>query len=128
MIQSQFVKDILDLLFDGDEFGLSTRKQMDFLTESKYDYTGIGVFIHFIHTEGINQYRLNEDDVILGVKVKDDKNSIDGYAQVFTKNGIVDYLEIVNDIGDYPKKELDNYILIQEWKGAPGRTIVRNKG
>ena len=138
MIKSKFILDIFDLLFDGDEIGKTLRRQIDYLTEDEYEYTGIGVFVKFAHSDEIKKYSIkssdiknidltafNGDEIIEGVIIRNEKEDIEADATVFLKDGIIDYLEIWNRLGDYPDKELDNYILTQEWKDSPGRQIIK---
>lgn len=53
MIKSQYIYDILTLLCDGDEEGMALHAQIPYLTESRYDYTGGGVFVGFSYSPGI---------------------------------------------------------------------------
>ncbi len=130
MIHSTFILDIFDLLFDGDEIGVNLRKQVNFLTEAEYEYTSVGVFVNFTYSIGIDKYRilstaLNHGDVLNGVTIHSDKNNVEADAQVFLKDGLICYLEIWNKIGDYPSKDLDDYVMTQDWKDAPGRQRVK---
>ncbi|WP_207214197.1 hypothetical protein [Brumimicrobium glaciale] len=65
MIQSKFIQDILTLLLEGDEESEEVKKQIDFLTETKFDYTGVGVFISFEHMNGIKKFKATKADLIL---------------------------------------------------------------
>ena len=125
MIKSKFVLDIFDLLLDGDEEGIFVRHQIDSLTEIKYDYTGVGVFIYFAHTDQTAEYKSSKTDlVLLGVVIKSPDLIAGAEANLFFKNGIIDYLEIWSQDGEYPTKEPTNYTLTQEWHGSPGKQII----
>src|SRR5688572_10440884 len=95
MIKSKYISDILDLLLDGDDLGQKARLQIDFLTETNYDYTGGGLFVSFDHADGIEQYRLTLDKTVInGVEIRSTDLEIAAEAMVHTINGLIDYLEI----------------------------------
>ncbi len=124
MLKSKFIADILELLLDGDNYGIKTRLQIDFITESDYEYTGNGVFIGFEHTNGIEKYRFEKDDLIIdGVEIKSSELEIGENCTLFFSNGIIDNLEIWNYAGTYPNTELKDYELTQTWENSPKRKI-----
>ena len=126
MIKSKYISDILDLLLDGDDLGKKARLQVDFLTEKNYDYTGVGLFVSFDHSEGIEQYRLEADKIIInGVEIKSTNLEIAAEAMVHISKGLIDYLEIWSYNGVYPTAELTNYRLTQSWLKEHGREIER---
>jgi hypothetical protein len=119
MIRSTFILNILDLLLDGDRFGLAIRPQIDHMTDDVYDYTGVGVFVTFQADETIFNYRISEDRIVLdGVKITSPELALGASATLFLKEGIMDYLEIWSFDGVYPKKELGTYTLRQEGNWA----------
>lgn len=125
MIKSKFIKDILDLLSDGDSFGLSIRGQLDYLTERDYNYTGVGLFVNLSRADGIEKFKTDTEKLILnGLIIKSKEIELGAEAIVFCNNGLIDYLEIWSHGGAYPKKELETYTLTQEWTGSPGRQII----
>jgi hypothetical protein len=128
MVQSRFILNILDLLLDCDEDGKIARQQMTYLTERNYNYSGAGLFVIFSHTDDALKYRLRKKDAVLnGVKIKSPDLGIGADATLSFKDGIVDYLEIWSLDGNYPDKELEKYIMTQEWKDSPNRQIIDDK-
>ncbi|WP_242927680.1 hypothetical protein [Pontibacter vulgaris] len=126
MVKSQFIKDILTLLLDGDKEGVEAKKQIDFLTESKIDYTGVGVFISFKYEKGIEKFKATKSDLILnGVTIKSPILKRGADTTLFFKDGLIDNLEIWSFDGEYPQKELNEYELKQEWEGSPRRDIKK---
>lgn len=124
MIKSKYILDILDLLLDGDDLGRSARLQIDFLADVNYNYTAAGLFVGFEHANGIEQYRVKSDKMVInGVEIKSIELALGAEAMVSINNGVIDYLEIWSYSGDYPTKELSNYTLTQTWVGSPGRMI-----
>jgi len=125
MIKSKLIKDILDLLSEGDSFGRSVREQINYLTEKDYNYTGVGLFVKFSHSDGIEKFKTDNERLILnGVIIRSTEIGLGAEAMVFCDKGLIDYLEIWSHDGDYPMKELETYTLTQEWTGSPGRQIV----
>ena len=124
MIKSKFISDILDLLLDEDNEGIALRPQIEFLTDSKYNYTGGGLFVTFSHSDGIEKHKYSKSNLILlGVKITTSEYPFEADGSVFLKNGFIDYLEIWCYKGDYPKKDLAKYTLTQAWNNSPGKQI-----
>jgi hypothetical protein len=124
MIKSRLIKDILDLLSDGDVNGQSIRDQINYLTEQEFTYTGAGLFVSFVHYDGIEKVKIDIKDLILsGVTIWSSEIRSEAEATVFCKDGLIDYLEIWSRDGVYPRKELETYTLKQEWKGGSGKVI-----
>ena len=126
MIQSRFIADILDLLLDGDEDGVALRSQIPFLTDSDYEYTGAGLFVGFSHSEPISQFKLTSNTTVThGVEIKSSELELGADTTLFISEGLVSSLEILAYDGNYPEKELTDYVLIQIWNGSPQRQISR---
>jgi hypothetical protein len=124
MIKSKYILDILNLLLDGDDEGLSARNQIPFLTEENFDYTGSGLFVGFSHSEEILNYKITKPDLILnGVKISTTEFPIEADATLFFRNGLIDNLEIWCYLGDYPQQELTKYTLKQVWENSPNKLI-----
>jgi len=116
LIQSKYISDILDLLTGSDNDGIILRKQISFLYDESYTYTGSGLFITFSHSDTIKNYKLTSKTSVLdGVNIESTELSNSAYAILFLKNGIIDSLEIASNDGLYPNKELANYVLRQTW-------------
>ena len=128
MIKSKFIQDILILLLDGEEEDEEAKKQMHFVSETEFDYTGVGVFVSFEHVDGIEKFKAKKGDLILnGVTIKSPELEIGAESTLFFKNGLIDYLEIWSFNGEYPKKELSEYEMKQEWVSSHERKIERKK-
>ena len=128
MLKSKFIANILELLLDGDKEGIDAKSQLEYLSESDYEYTGSGVFIGFEHKSGIEKYKADKSNLILnGVKIKSTELEIGADCTLFFINGLIDNLEIWSFSGNYPKKELSDYELTQEWENSPERKIIVNK-
>jgi hypothetical protein len=125
MIESKFVKNILELLLDGDKDGISLRQQVSLLTqEAEVEYTCSGAFYSFTHEQGIEKVKINIDITTLdGVKITSPQLETSAEAILHIKNGLISTLEIWYHGRGYPHSELTAYKIEQIWKGSPGRQI-----
>jgi hypothetical protein len=126
MIQSQFIKDVLDLLLDDDKLGLDLRKQLPFLTDVEYEYTIAGVFVTFSHSDEVSKFKVSvEGTFIDGVEINSTELGIEAEAILFVKGGIINFLEIWSYVGEYPTRDLSQYFLRQSWRDSPKRQLNR---
>lgn len=125
MIKSKYISDILELLLDGDKEGLFARQQIPFVLDTKYSYTGGGLFVSFEHLQGIELFKVDIDDLVLnGVKIENHWYPLEAEAILFFKNGLIDYLEIWCYDGDYPNYDLLDYTLTQFWDTSTKKSIT----
>lgn len=116
MIQSGLILDILNLLLDAEDVDGHAKLQVETLTERDFNYTGSGVFVSFSHDEEINKLRLDEEELVLnGVEIQSSELTAGAEATVFFKDGLIDHLEIWSHDGNYPDKELADYMLKRTW-------------
>lgn len=139
MIKSQLILDIFDLIFDDFEHEEKLRNQIPFLSENEIEHTSIGLFINFKKGNGIEDYKIpientEDKDVngkaierINGVEMKNNELKILADIDVQITDGIIDYIEIWNKIGeDYPIHEPTKYELEQVWVNSKNRKIIRS--
>lgn len=119
----------MDLLVDGDEYGRLLRPQLTHLVDDNYDYTnGAGLFVTFKHDDKITPIKHDKDiNVIDGVTITTIDKILEAKAILHIKRGLIDNLEILCVTHNYPEKDLEKYILKQEWVGSPNRQIVVDK-
>jgi hypothetical protein len=128
VISSSYILNILDLMLDGDEEGSALRLQIPFLTDIKYNYTGVGLYVSFHSSEEIQTYKHTQDRIVLiGVTITSTELEVGASATLFTRDGIVNYLEIFSFVGDYPRRELKDYKMVQEGTWGTGRSITFNE-
>jgi len=79
---------------EGDENGKAVRPQIDYLTDSEYDYTGVGLFVSFQPAEGIPRYNIvgSKRIILDGVSITSPELKIGAAAILFIKDGIIDSL------------------------------------
>jgi hypothetical protein len=125
MITSKYILDILELLLDGDNDGITARGQLAFSSEDNFEYTDSGLFVRFSHSDGISKYKASKQDLILnGIKIQTTEYPIEADATLFFKDGLITYLEIWCYLGNYPKQDLTKYTLTQIWENSPNKTIT----
>ena len=121
MIKSKFILDLLHasltsngvIYEDGIQYGKLASPQIEYLTDVKYDYTGLGLFVTFSHTEEALKYKSSiENGPLGGIDIK--SHDLESYANttIFFEDGIMSSLEIFSVAGDYPKKDLENYSFV----------------
>ena len=124
MIESKFTLDILDLILDDEAEAKSLREQIDFLTETEIEYTGIGMFIYFENVFKYEKLSNHRNSVYNGVELRDEKQNVLADVILHVENGLIKAIEIFNKNGeDYPSGKLENYILKQIWIGSKNRII-----
>ena len=129
MIQSQYILDIFDLLFDDHKASQLLRKQVEYLSVGDTEHTGVGLIINFITDEGIEDFRVPKDLLISGTDSKETLEMVNGLeiinesqniladATVHLKEGLIKTLEIWNKGGDkYPLTDPQHYSLHQSWR------------
>lgn len=124
MLQSSYIFNIVELLLEDFEFMRQAKKQLDYINEKDFEYTGSGLLVGFEHLNGIQEHKINTPDLILnGVKIESSEYSIKAETNLFFTDGLIDYLEIWCYLGDYPHEEMIRYKLSQVWENRPQRVI-----
>jgi hypothetical protein len=137
MINSKLTLDIFDLFFDGEKDIELFKMQINHLTISEIEYTGVGAFISFENDEEVYKYRaytdfvnsdfVNENRLAMldGIVIKNESLNIEASAMIRIEDGIIESIEIFNYNGfDYPESELEHYEISQNW-GNYNRKIIR---
>ena len=102
------------------------RNQIPFLTDSEYEYTGVGLFVGFSYSEPISQFKLTNNTTFThGVEIRSSKLELGADTTLFITEGLISTLEILAYDGNYPDKELTDYVLTQIWHSSPQRQISR---
>lgn len=121
MIKSDYIKDILDLTFEGEKYADLLLGQIEHLVLKETKYTGIGCYYNFEYSEEIEKYRLSEiqlldlfgehNHMIENIVVINEDANVHAYPMIWFTNGLIDCIEIWNGHGDYPDGELLTYEL-----------------
>lgn len=121
MIKSKFILDVLhaslrsdDIIYEsGIEYGKLASPQIEFLTDIKYDYTGVGLFVSFSHTQEALKYKAPvTGGPLTGISIKSPDLEFSASTLIWFEDGIINSLEIVGDGGDYPKRDLREYSFV----------------
>lgn len=119
------VLDLLELLLKGDSNGEVFYQQVPYLTISKVEYTGSGVFIHFTLLPDVEVYRASAPDRNFdAVMICSEDLTAEAEAIVHIKDGLLDYFEIWSFDGNYPKGGISSYKAWQAWENSPGKCLV----
>jgi len=125
MINSNYVADILKLLFEGENEGLLANKQLPFTTEDDYEYTGGGLFVSFNHDEEALEYKVSKSDLVLkGVKIESTEFEMEAEATLFFKDGLISLLEIWCYMGEYPQQDLTKYTLLRIFENSENISVT----
>ncbi len=125
MVRSKFIADILDLLLDGDELAA----QLPFIEEKEVEYTGRGYVVLFKHLPGIEKDARGGEYCHEAVEITSPEyggNQDAGFIELWTRDGLIDYLQFIGHYDNYPARDLKNYTIKQAWAGCPGRQITRS--
>jgi len=119
MIKSNFIADVVDLLLDGDADGTASRPQLALITDTVYGYTSGGMFVNFSHLENINSYKCAKDELVLkNVKITAAGHDFEAEATLYFRGGIIERMEVSCTQGSFPRRELRQYTLTQNWAGG----------
>ena len=123
MIESEFIKDILDLTFEGEKHSDLLFQQIDHLKLKETDYTGVGCYYYFEQSKEIENFKLSKNQLldlfgnschmIQNVYIINQKVNVNAQAMVWLIDGLIDCIEIWNGSDTYPKGELITYKLIK---------------
>lgn len=58
--------------------------------------------------------------------IESDMHAFEADATLFTTDGLIDYIDILCHIGDYPEHEITSYTLTQIRDNSSGKRIERN--
>lgn len=121
MIKWEFVSNIIELTIEDEKFEDILFEQIRHLIEKEEEHTGVGLYVYFKYEPEIEKYRLTESQLaeLFGgsahrlEKFELINSEINLLADtiVHFSNGLINYLEIWNKLGDYPKGELVTYEL-----------------
>lgn len=121
MIDSELISEIIELTVEGEKFQNLLFEQLNHLTIKDQEHTGVGLFVHFKYDEGIEEYRLNDNQLkelfgkhnhkIENIELINSEVEILADTAVHLTDGLIDCVEIWNKVGSYPKEELLTYEL-----------------
>lgn len=111
MIQNKFIKDIVDYIVKETESIFHLSRQTPFLTENEFSYTGVGLFVSFSLDCNKTDYLTDITVNLFGARIVSPNLPLGATAHIFLESGIIRYLEILANSGEFPQKEIVNYRL-----------------
>lgn len=117
MIQSSYLKDIINLIIEDLQETASLKSQIPYLVAEKCEHTDVGMFVSFKHIpEQIEPFRISKDMILTGVQVEAAAFENGADATLWVTNGIISSLGILALGGNYPTEEIINYKLVKIWQ------------
>jgi hypothetical protein len=121
MIKSELISSIIELTIEAEKFENQLFEQIELLTEKESEHTGVGLYVYLKPENGIERHRLSESQLeemfgehnheLTKFELINKSENVLADLTVHFSNGIIDYVEIWNKLGDYPKEELLTYEL-----------------
>lgn len=121
MIESELISAIIDATIEGETYKEQITNQLAHLEEVEYEHTGSGLLVYIDYKPGATKHRLNEtqqeelfgesDHELAKVELINEPLKIKADVSVHFSNGIIDRVEIWNQLGDYPEDDLESWEL-----------------
>lgn len=112
MSVSAFTRSIVLACIEGMPEAATLISQLDYLTEKNREYMEVGCFINFsMAHEGILAHKLSEDLIVDGLRITSQQLPNGAEAILYISGGIITELELWSLSGNFPTKEITDYIL-----------------
>lgn len=121
MIDSKLTLDIITATLAGEKHEEQITKQLEHLEEVEYEHTGSGLLIFIEYRKAAKEFWLTDDQLketfgigepeLCKVELINEALNIKAETSVHFKNGIIDRVEIWNELGDYPEEDLKEWEL-----------------
>ncbi|MGV3611473.1 MAG: hypothetical protein ACO1N0_11015 [Fluviicola sp.] len=121
MIDSKLTLDIITATLAGEKHEEQITKQLEHLEEVEYEHTGSGLLIFIEYRKAAKEFWLTDAQLketfgigepeLCKVELINEALNIKAETSVHFKNGIIDRVEIWNELGDYPEEDLKEWEL-----------------
>ncbi len=121
MIESKLTLDIITATLQGEKYEEQITKQLEHLEEVEYEHTGSGLLIFIEYRKAAKEFWLTDAQLyeVFGestpelskVELLNDELKIQAETIVHFTNGMIDRVEIWNQLGDYPEDDLKTWTL-----------------
>lgn len=121
MIDSKLTLDIITATLAGEKHEEQITKQLEHLEEVEYEHTGSGLLIFIEYRKAAKEFWLTDAQLketfgmsepeLCKVELINEALNIKAETSVHFKNGIIDRVEIWNELGDYPEEDLKSWEL-----------------
>ncbi len=121
MIDSKLTLDIITATLSGEKHEEQITKQLEHLEEVEYEHTGSGLLIFIEYRKAAKEFWLTDAQLketfgmsepeLSKVELINEALNIKAETAVHFTNGLIDRVEIWNQLGDYPEEDLDSWEL-----------------
>ena len=121
MIESKLTLDIITATLQGEKYEEQITKQLEHLEEVEYEHIGSGLLIFIEYRKAAKEFWLTDAQLheVFGestpelskVELLNDELKIQAETIVHFTNGMIDRVEIWNQLGDYPEDDLKTWTL-----------------
>lgn len=121
MIESKLISAIIEATLEGEKYETQITGQLKHLEEVEYEHMGSGLSVFIDPKPGVKEFRLNDsqleelfgesDHELTKVELINESLKIKADVSVHFSNGIIDRVEIWNQLGDYPEDDLESWEL-----------------
>jgi hypothetical protein len=121
MIESTLTLDIITATLQGEKYEEQITKQLEHLEEVEYEHTGSGLLIFIEYRKAAKEFWLTDAQLqelfgessteLSKVELVNEAQNIQAETIVHFTNGMIDRVEIWNQLGDYPEEDLETWKL-----------------
>nr|WP_294859721.1 hypothetical protein [uncultured Fluviicola sp.] len=121
MIESKLTLDIITSTLQGEKYEEQITRQLEHLEEVEYEHTGSGLLIFIEYRKAAKEFWLTDAQLhelfgestpeLSKVELINDELKIQADTSIHFTNGLIDYVEIWNNLGDYPEEDLVSWQL-----------------
>jgi hypothetical protein len=121
MIESKLTLDIITATLAGEKHEEQIIKQLEHLEEVEYEHTDSGLLIFIEYRKAAKEFWLTDAQLyetfgeseheLSKVELINEALNIKAETSVHFKNGIIDRVEIWNELGAYPEEDLESWEL-----------------
>lgn len=126
MIESKLTLDIITTTLQGEKYEEQITRQLEHLEEVEYEHTGSGLLIYIEYRKAAKEFWLTDEQLyelfgesdheLSKVELCNDELNIRAETIVHFTNGMIDRVEIWNQLGDYPEDDLETWRLAKSEK------------
>lgn len=123
MIESKLTLDIITTTLQGEKYEEQITRQLEHLEEVEYEHTGSGLLIYIEYRKAAKEFWLTDEQLyelfgesdheLSKVELCNDELNIRAETIVHFTNGMIDRVEIWNQLGDYPEDDLETWRLVK---------------
>lgn len=121
MIESKLTLEIITKTLQGEKYEEQITRQLEHLEEVEYEHTGSGLLIFIEYRKAAKEFWLTDtqlyevfgesEPVLSKFELINEELNIRAETSVHFKNGLIERVEIWNELEDYPEEDLESWEL-----------------